>query len=103
MNIPKVVEALITLAQDKDITGGCYRVLFILLGQLDFENYIYVPQKEIAEKLDMDPAQVSRSIKLLVQKGILLHSPCGYRLNANYDWKGKVRHLELTKSPWSGF
>ena len=49
-------EALVSLAQDREITGECYRVLFILLAELDFENYIYIPQTEIAQKLGMHPA-----------------------------------------------
>src|SRR5918992_5116477 len=47
-------EALVSLAQDREVTGECYRVLFILLGEgLRFENYIYIPQTEIAQKLGM--------------------------------------------------
>jgi DNA-binding MarR family transcriptional regulator len=98
-------QALLTLAQDKDIIGECYRVLMVLLGRLNFENWIHVPHKEIAEALDMHESNVSRAIKLLERKGILLRSPkdssrlYGYRLNPYYGWKGKVRHLELVKSP----
>jgi DNA-binding MarR family transcriptional regulator len=92
-------DALFTLAKDKEITGECYRVLMVLLGQLDFENYIYVPQREIAEMLEMRPQHVNRAIKRLMQKGVLLHSTRGYRLNHNYGWKGKVRQLKLVKSP----
>ena len=95
-------EALVSLAQDREITGECYRVLFILLAELDFENYIYIPQTEIAQKLGMHPQSVHRAIKLLVQKGILLRNERGYRLNANYGWNGKVRHLELARSPSKG-
>ena len=91
-------EALVSLAQDREITGECYRVLFILLAELDFENFIYIPQTEIAQKLSMHPQSVHRAIKLLVQKGILLRNERGYRLNHNYGWKGKVRKLELVKN-----
>jgi hypothetical protein len=91
-------EALVSLAQDKEITGECYRVLFILLAELDFENFIYIPQTEIAQKLSMHPQSVHRAIKLLVQKGVLLRNERGFRLNENYGWKGKVRKLELVKN-----
>src|SRR5919198_6131181 len=82
-------EALFSLAKDKEITGECYRVLMILLGQLDFENWIYVSQKEMAEFLGLQKSQVSRAIRLLVEKGILLRSSPirgshGYRLNPYY-------------------
>lgn len=96
-------EALIAIAQDKELTTQAYRVLMMLLGKLDFENWIHVPHKEIAETLHMRASNVSRAIKLLEQKGILLRSPkgkrlYGYRLNPYYGWKGKVRRLELVKS-----
>jgi biotin operon repressor len=91
-------EALLTLAQDKEITGECYRVLFVLLTELDYENYIYIPQKEIGKKLGIRPQNVHRAVKVLLQKGILLSNERGYRLNHNYGWKGSVRKLELIKN-----
>ena len=91
-------EALLTLAQDKEITGECYRVLFVLLTELDYENYIYIPQKEIGKKLGIRPQNVHRAVKVLLQKGILLSNERGYRLNHNYGWKGNVRKLELIKN-----
>ena len=91
-------EALLTLAQDKEITGECYRVLFVLLTELDYENYIYIPQKEIGKKLGIRPQNVNRAVKVLLQKGILLSNERGYRLNHNYGWKGNVRKLELVKN-----
>jgi biotin operon repressor len=91
-------EALLTLAQDKEITGECYRVLFVLLTQLDYENYIYIPQKEIGKKLGILPQNVHRAVKVLLQKGILLSNERGYRLNPHYGWKGDVRKLELVKN-----
>jgi len=90
-------QALVSLAQDKEITGECFRVLFILLAELDYENFIYIPQTEIARKLSMHPQSVHRAIKLLVQKGVLLRSERGFRLNGKYGWKGKVRHLEKAR------
>jgi MarR family protein len=92
-------QVLVSLAQDKEITGECYRVLFILLAEVDYENFIYIPQTEIARKLNMHPQSVHRAIKLLVQKGVLLRSERGFRLNANYGWKGKVRHKDKVRHP----
>jgi biotin operon repressor len=91
-------EALLALAQDKEITGECYRVLFVLLAEMAYENYIYIPQKEIGKKLGMRPQNVHRAIKLLLQKGILLSNERGYRFNHNYGWRGTVHNLELVKN-----
>ena len=44
-------EALKLLATDKDLKGETYRVLLLLLSQLDFENWIQITQKEISETL----------------------------------------------------
>ena len=74
-------------------------VLFYLYSKLDFENFIQQSQKEIAEGLGMHKEQVSRAMKILTSKQIVLEGPkvgrskC-YRLNPNYGWKGKVKTLQ---------
>ena len=42
-------EALKLLATDRDLKGETYRVLLLLLSQLDFENWIQITQKEISD------------------------------------------------------
>lgn len=103
-------EAFISLAKDKEIKGNDRRVLDYLFGQLNFENYIALMQKEIGESLGIKRPHVSASIKILVRKKIILKGPklgCShsYRLNHFYAWKGSVKsldshkkHLRLVKS-----
>ena len=92
-------EALEELAKDKDLKGEHWRVFSYLLSQLDFENFIQVPQKKIAEALGMNKVSVSRAIALLSEKKIILRGPkvarssC-FRLNPNYGWKGKVKNFK---------
>lgn len=91
-------DALLEIAKDKDLTLEPKNVLFYLFARLDFENFIQVPQVEIAEALGMQKGNVSRAIRLLVNKGILIQGPragrsSSFRLNPNYGWKGKVHHL----------
>ena len=98
-----IQEAFIALAQDKDIAGRPRRVLDYLFGKLGFENYICVQQKEIAEALDLHKQDVSDSIKLLLDKGIILSGPKlgrskSYRLNSKYGWRGTVKNLEKERS-----
>lgn len=93
-----IQEAFIALAQDKDISGRPRRVLDYLFGKLGFENYICIQQKEIVEALDLHKQDVSDSIKLLLNKGIILPGPKlgrskSYRLNSSYGWKGKIKNL----------
>jgi DNA-binding MarR family transcriptional regulator len=86
-------DALVILAKDKDLTLEPKNVLLYLLSQLDFENFMHVPQVEIAEALGMDKSKVSKAIKLLTEKGILIRGPkqarsSSFRLNPNFGYKG---------------
>lgn len=72
------------------------RVLWALLGKLDFENLIQISQSEIASDLSMAKANVSRSIKALRERGVLLQGPkigrsSTYRLNPDMGWKGSAK------------
>ncbi len=92
-------DALDILAEDKDIKGITYRVLFKVCARVDFENWVHLPIKEIADELNIDKSHVSRNIKLLVEKGVLVRSEkigrsYGYRLNPEFGWKGKVKNLD---------
>ena len=92
-------EALDIIAEDKDLKGNTYRVLLKVCGRVDFENWVHLPLKELSEELDIDQATISKNIKLLVKKGILIKSEkigrsYAYRLNPDFGWKGKVHHLE---------
>ena len=87
------------LWQIKELTLEPYRVLMVLFGKLDFENWIAVQQKEIADQVDIQKSNVSRAIKLLERKEILLRGPklgksYAYRLNPHYGWKGKSKKLQ---------
>lgn len=96
-------DAFIALAKDREITMDSRRVLDYLMGNLGFENYIAIPQRQIAEALNMQKANVSRAIKLLVNKQILIEGPKlgrthTYRLSNTYGWKGSVKNLNKTRS-----
>ena len=95
-------EAFLNLATDRDITGEVYRVFFYLMGKLDFENYIHVAQTEISEALDLQKSHVSRAVKVLCDKQIILKGPktgriITYRLNPDYGWKGKVKNMNAAR------
>ena len=72
------------------------RVFWYLVMRLDFENYIRVPQMEIAQALEMKKSSVSRAISLLESKSVLLRGPkigqsYSWRLNPNCGFKGNPR------------
>lgn len=92
------------LAKRKDVTGEVLRVYLYLSSRLDYENVIRVPQVEIAEELDLQPSNVSRATRKLVEIGVLIPGPqpSSWRLSTMVGWKGKVTtlrkaHLELVK------
>ena len=94
-------DSLITIAKDKELTGEMKSVLFFLMGNLEFENYITIKQVEIANQLEMQKTNVSRAMRLLVAKNIILKvkegTTTGYKLNPTYGWKGKVENMEKAK------
>jgi DNA-binding transcriptional ArsR family regulator len=95
-------EAFAHIAKEK-IGSEAKDVFLFLLSRLDFENYIFVPQVEIAKELDMQKPNVSRAISVLVERGILLEGPKvnrsrTFRLNHTYGWKGKLGNLRALRT-----
>jgi biotin operon repressor len=81
----------------KTLTGEQFKVLMMLLASLDYENFIQVAQADIAEKLEMQKTNVSRSIKGLIDLGVIIEGPKigrskSYRLNPQFGWKGTVNN-----------
>jgi len=92
-------EALKQLAKDKELTGETYKVLLYLFSILDFENWIQIPQIEIAKELEIHRQHINRSIKKLELKEIIIKGPklgrsYSFRLNPYFAWKGKPINLE---------
>ena len=97
------------LAQS-NLSGNDFKVLMKLLSVLDYENLIQVSQADIARELDMHSQHVQRSIKRLLELGIVLEGvrigiSRSYRLNPNFGWKGSAKghrealheHLKVVK------
>ena len=97
------------LAQS-DLGANDFKVLMKLLSVLDYENLIQVSQADIARELDMHRQHVQRSIKRLIQLGIILEGvkigiSRSYRLNPSFGWKGSAKghrealheHLKIVK------
>ena len=92
-------EAMISLAKDKDIKGETHRVLWFIGGILDFENWVQISVTEIGKELDLKQQSVSRAMKVLEKKEIILRGPkvgrsYAFRLNPYFGWKGRVKNLE---------
>ena len=105
-------QALFNIASDKEIKGATAKVFMYLFSQLEFDNYIQVPQVQIARDLGMHKQDVYKAIKVLEKKKIILEGPKHgrskfWRLNPEYGFKGnpkdkvsrdlKTGHLRLVK------
>ncbi|WP_077204197.1 MULTISPECIES: replication/maintenance protein RepL [Pseudomonadota] len=76
-----------------NLTGKQCSVLFLLMTQLNYENWLIISQKQIAEELNIAPRNVSTLLKTLVEKGVLerktnLKGMTVYRLNPLIAWRG---------------
>ena len=92
-------EAMVAVAKDKDIKGETHRVLWFIGGILDFENWVQLSITEIGNELDLKQQAVSRAMKVLEDKQIILRGPkvgrsYAFMLNPEFGWKGKVTNLE---------
>ena len=83
---------LVTLASYR-LTGETYSVLLYLMGKLSFDNWINITQTEMGKALELAQPHVSRAMKTLIEKQIILEGPrkgrCHtYRLNYAIGYKG---------------
>jgi DNA-binding MarR family transcriptional regulator len=87
--------ALMALAKG-NFGAEAYRVLCYVMAVLDFENWIYLNQSELSEKLKMKRQNFNRALLKLENEKILLRGPRiggskTFRLNPNY---GKASNME---------
>jgi predicted transcriptional regulator len=73
-----------------------------MLSVMDFENWINIPQKEIAEEIGIHKVNVSKAIKGLREKGYIEVYKKGrenyYRIRPEVAWKGTEReHLKILR------
>jgi len=78
------------------------RVLMLMMGKLDFENWIRISQADLAKELGMKRPNVSKAIKMLVEKGIIHKGPkvgtsWTYRLDPNFGWKGRAKNKKAAE------
>ena len=65
-----MAQAMMMLAQS-NLTGNDMKVMWAMLA-LDYENLIQVNQAEVSEQVGMNRHNVNRSIKKLIELGVIL-------------------------------
>ena len=86
----------------KELKNDELKVFNWMLGVMEFENWINVPQKQIAEEVGFDLRRTQRAIKGLREKGYILVMKKGrenyYRINPAIAWKGNLRdHIQILR------
>lgn len=86
-------QAIRRLGEEGHIGKESWRVLAYLLGVLEWDNWLVVPQVQIAEAMGMHRVQVSRAIRQLLAEGILGQAAppapkTAYRLRAEFAYRG---------------
>ena len=85
----------IWLAQ-QDLTGEQFKVMHVLFGKLDFDNYLRISRQDIADIIGIKPVSVSRAMKKLKDLEIIIEGPPAgkfktYRINPYIAHKGADR------------
>lgn len=80
-----------------DLGDEARRVLFVLLANVEYENFIVVPQSKMAEEIGMPKSNFSRAVSRLVGEGVIEKGPkvgrmISLRLNPTYGWKGTAKN-----------
>ena len=92
-------DAATLLAKDRGIKGETHRVLWLIIGILDFDNWVQLSVTEMSKELGMHRPDVSKAMKVLEEKEIILRGPkvgrsFAFMLNPEFGWKGKVKNLD---------
>ena len=59
----------------KELTGEQFKVLMLMLADLDYENFIQIAQADIADTLEMQKTNVSRAVRALLDVGVIFEGP----------------------------
>ena len=86
------------LMNEKKLQGVDIMIFLYLIAKLDFENNIYISQKEIAEHYNMSKPNVSIAISKLVKlgiihKGVKLGMSGTYILDPMFGYKGRAKNM----------
>lgn len=69
---------------EMDLTKNEYRVLFMLLGQIKYGNRLYINKSRMAKKFGCDRVMISKTMKSLEDKDLLVQYGESYKVNNSY-------------------
>jgi hypothetical protein len=79
-----------------DLGDEARRVLFAVLAELDFENWININQAELGREIGLHRQHFGRGLKKLIAEGVVIEGPKvgrngTYRLNPQFGWRGSAK------------
>ncbi|WP_407701336.1 MarR family transcriptional regulator [Virgibacillus dakarensis] len=78
-----------------ELTSADYKTLFFLCEEMNHDNNItYIKQKQLAEHLEMNKGNISRSIKKLREKQFIVKCENGFMINLHLFYVGR-RGLQM--------
>jgi len=96
-------EAIKRVVVGEGLTLITYRVMFFLIGSMEFQNFIGINIKTMAEDLKVSVPSVDRAMKQLKELNIVISIKDtmdkrrnAYMLNPLAGWKGKARNYIST-------
>lgn len=100
-------EGLAQVLSDGDLTQYDFKVLFYVLGNMEYENIFQQSQGRIAESLGMQQPNVSKAIKKLIAKDyIRIIGNIGkvniYRVSPYLALKSRAKNLAPMLADWDG-
>lgn len=89
-------EILLRFVCDPSFNRSTLRVFMFLIGKIDYGNKINKSQVQISEELKMQPSQVSKAIKLLIEKKVIILSKKErvFYLNPKLGWRGSIENYD---------
>ena len=80
------------ILSDMDLTASQYRILLLIIAELEFENICYATQSYITEKTGISQPNVSKHIAVLVKRNLIfkeiIKGRRAFRVHCHIAWKG---------------
>jgi DNA-binding MarR family transcriptional regulator len=100
-------EGLMNVILDEDLTGQDFKVLFFVLGNMEYENFFQMSQASVAEKLGVQQPHIAKAMKKLIAKDwIRVVGNIGrqniYRVSPYLALKSRAKNLAPMLGDWDG-
>jgi hypothetical protein len=100
-------EGLMNVILDEDLTGQDFKVLFFVLGNMEYENFFQMSQGAIAEGLSIRQPDVSKAMKKLIAKDFIrIVGNVGrqniYQVSPYLALKSRAKNLAPMLADWDG-